>query len=227
MNENLNTVQIDYYSDVLCVWAYLGHARTRELQAQFPEQLAWRWHYLPVFGDVPGKLENQWRDRGGAAAYAAHVQEVVTEFGHVKLNKDCWTGVCPVSSAPAHLWLAAARLAEQAGDIPVKSEEALAWALRVAFFEQAADISRQPILVAVASDLGMDVDALTARVNDGTAYAVFCEGMQKARDANVRVSPTYVFNEERQRLTGNVGYRIIEANIKELLEQPRKQQSWC
>jgi hypothetical protein len=28
-------------------------------------------------------------------------------------------------------------------------------------------------------------------------------------------------------LTGNVGYRILEANIRELLDSPPGQQSWC
>ena len=50
--------------------------------------------------------------------------------------------------------------------------------------------------------------------------------MLGARQSDISVSPTYVFNNGRQRLTGNVGYRIIEANVKELLEQPHKQQSW-
>ena len=34
-------------------------------------------------------------------------------------------------------------------------------------------------------------------------------------------------NEGRQLLAGNVGYRVIEANIRELLDTPGDQQSWC
>ena len=222
-----NTVKIDYYSDILCVWAYIGHVRTYELQQQFPNQLECLWHYLPVFGDVPSKLQNQWQERGGAAGYASHVREVVDRFDHVKLNDACWRTVQPASSAPAHLWLAAARLAEIAGDVPAKSEEKLAWALRTAFFEHAFDIAQQSKLIEVASNVGLDSAMLLDRITDVTAYAVLCQDTQKARDTNIRISPTYVFNEDRQLLTGNVGYRIIEANIKELLEQPQKQQSWC
>jgi hypothetical protein len=37
-----------------------------------------------------------------------------------------------------------------------------------------------------------------------------------------------LFNEGRQVLTGNVGYRVIEANVRELLRQPSDDQSsWC
>jgi hypothetical protein len=43
----------------------------------------------------------------------------------------------------------------------------------------------------------------------------------------VTVSPTLIFNEGRQRLNGNVGYRVIEANIRELLHNPSGELSWC
>jgi predicted DsbA family dithiol-disulfide isomerase len=43
----------------------------------------------------------------------------------------------------------------------------------------------------------------------------------------VTVSPTFIFNEGRQRLNGNVGYRIMEANIRELLNNPSREESWC
>jgi len=223
----MNKVQIDYYSDLLCVWAYIGHVRTCELQEQFPGQLEWLWHYIPVFGDVPNKLQSQWKDRGGMAGYAGHVKKVATGFDHIKVHESCWTTVKPVSSAPAHLWLAAARLAEQAGDLPEKSEEVLAWELRKAFFEKAIDISKQAELIDVSNNITLDSRAMLDRLADGTAYAVLCQDMLKARDSNIRISPTYVLNNDRQLLTGNVGYRIIEANVKELLAQPQEQQSWC
>ena len=52
-------------------------------------------------------------------------------------------------------------------------------------------------------------------------------GLFLAREQNVRASPTLIFNEGRQRLTGNVGYRVIEANVRELLQAPAGGQSWC
>ncbi|NRA25208.1 MAG: DsbA family protein, partial [Oleispira sp.] len=193
----MNKVQIDYYSDLLCIWAYIGHARTCELQKQFPQQLEWVWHYLPVFGDVRSKLHEQWQDRGGLAVYAYHVKNVAADFNHIKLNKACWTSVKPVSSAPAHLWLAATRLAEQAGYLPEKSEENLAWALRTAFFEQAIDIAKQQQLIDVSNGIGLDGKAILDRIVDGTAYAVLCQDMLTARDSNIRISPTYVLNNDR------------------------------
>jgi len=40
-------------------------------------------------------------------------------------------------------------------------------------------------------------------------------------------SPTYVLNDGRQKLFGNVGYRILDANVRELLERPETGASWC
>ena len=41
-------------------------------------------------------------------------------------------------------------------------------------------------------------------------------------------SPSFVLNGGRQKLYGDVGFRIIEANIEELLQVPGGDQaSWC
>lgn len=220
-------ILIDHYSDVLCVWAYIAHARSEELEQNFGGQINTRWHYIPVFGDVEGKFAKQWQERGGAAGYAAHVREVIAGFDHVDMHADTWTKTQPKSSAPAHLYLCAARLASQDGDIQQNAEAELGWAMRQGFFQQAINIGEQAGLNAVLEQANISQAAILERVNNGSAYAALCNDMQKARDANIRVSPSYVFNEDRQRLTGNVGYRIIEANVRELLEQPQTQQSWC
>jgi len=48
-----------------------------------------------------------------------------------------------------------------------------------------------------------------------------------ARTHSIQASPTLLFNEGRQRLSGNVGYRITEANIRDLIEGAPGQLSWC
>lgn len=69
--------------------------------------------------------------------------------------------------------------------------------------------------------------ALERALNCGAAHAAFAEDLEPARRQNVQASPTLIFNEGRQRLSGNVGYRLIEANIRELVEEAPGQQSWC
>ena len=45
---------------------------------------------------------------------------------------------------------------------------------------------------------------------------------QLAREYQIKGSPTFVMNEGRQVLFGNVGYRVLRTNIEELLNQARK-----
>ena len=65
-------------------------------------------------------------------------------------------------------------------------------------------------------------------IHNGTAFAKLAADYQDADKMRIEGSPSFVLNEGRQRLYGDVGFRIIEANIQELLRAPRGDQaSWC
>ena len=68
---------------------------------------------------------------------------------------------------------------------------------------------------------------LRARLEDGTALAALAADHESAAALGVSGSPTFVLNEGRQKLYGNVGYRILEANVEELLRDDRDSASWC
>ena len=125
----MEPIRISYFSDVLCVWAYIAQIRIDELKSTFQERVSIDLHFTPVFGDAHRKLENRWRDRGGFQGYSHHVKEVAAKFDHVSIHPEIWTTDIPYSST--------------------------------------------------------------------------------------------------SRLNGNVGYRVIEANIRELLHNPASEQSWC
>jgi predicted DsbA family dithiol-disulfide isomerase len=105
--------------------------------------------------------------------------------------------------------------------------EDLLKALRHAFFVETIDISNQQALFAVAEQVGIDLLALRRIIDSGAAHAQLAADLAVAAQSAVRASPTLVFNEGRQMLAGNVGYRVIEANIRELLLSHGEQQSWC
>ncbi len=220
-------VRVTHFSDLLCVWAYVSQIRIDELCRHFGAAVQIEYRYLPVFGNVPRKMESGWRERGGLAAYNAHVREVAARFDHVALNRDCWLRDTPLSSLPSHLFLCAVRLLQEEGVVPGGTLERTAWALREAFFRDCADISRAAVLRAIAGRLALPLAAIEQALDNGAAHAGFAEDLDLARGQNIQASPTLVFNEGRQRLSGNVGYRIIEANIRELVEEAPGQQSWC
>ena len=136
------SVAISHFSDALCIWAYISQIRIAELQANFPGQVELNYHFLQVFGDVAGKMAQQWAD-------------------------------------------------------------------------------------AVIRAAGLDADGVRMTLDTGLAHAGLSADLAAAAHAFVRSSPTLTFNEGRQVLAGNVSYRVLEANIRELLQRPGDLQSWC
>ena len=90
-------------------------------------------------------------------------------------------------------------------------------------------LDRQPGLQTdVARELGLPVDAIQQSIDSGAAHAALCGDGALERTLSIEGSPTFLLNEGRQKLYGNVGYRVIEANLQELLRAPDlSEASWC
>ncbi|HIK17000.1 MAG TPA: DsbA family protein [Leptolyngbyaceae cyanobacterium M33_DOE_097] len=225
----MEPIRISYFSDVLCIWAYIAQVRLEELKTTFQDKIAIDYHFVPVFGNAREKLENRWREKGGLKGYSDHVQEVVKKFNHITVHADIWTKVTPPSSTSCHLFLHAIQLLELKGIIPAaeKAFEKATWRFREAFFTELADVSDRKVQCAIAEQLGLPIAAIQEQIDSGEAYALLSKDFDLVKEHTVSVSPTLIFNEGRQRLNGNVGYRVIEANIRELLHNPPGEESWC
>jgi predicted DsbA family dithiol-disulfide isomerase len=227
----MEPIRISYFSDVLCVWAYIAQIRLDELKSTFQDRVSIDLHFTPVFGDAQRKLENRWRDRGGFSSYSQHVLEVAAKFKHISIHPDIWTTDIPYSSTSCHLFLQAIKLLESKGLVKSKQPGSIfataTWAFREAFFTQLANVSDRKVQLEIAKDLGLPINKIKAQIDSGEAYAELSRDFDLVKEHTVTVSPTLIFNEGRQRLNGNVGYRVIEANIRELLHNPPDEQSWC
>lgn len=218
----MKSVLIHHFSDLLCVWAYVGQARVDELCKVHGEDVQLDYHYVDVFGDVPGRITDRWREKGGLAAYSQHVVGVASKFDHVEINEEVWSKVAPNSSTACHQFLHAVGLAGGR-----KSMAETAWALRLAFFAHARDISLRKTQFEIAEEHCLHIGKIEKELDSGAALACVSRDLRKAGEQGITVSPTLVFNEGRQMLKGNVSYRAIEANISELLSEPSSGQSWC
>lgn len=224
----MEPIRIFYFSDILCIWAYIAQIRLDELKATFEDKITLEQHFVPVFGAAHEKLENRWRDRGGLQGYGNHIQEVVKKFDHITVHPDIWTQVTPTSSTSCHLFLHAIQLVEAKGLVAQTGVfETAAKAFRDAFFTQLANVSDRKVQFEIAEELKLPIAAIQAEIDNGEAYAQLSKDFELVKEHTVTVSPTLIFNEGRQRLNGNVGYRVIEANIRELLHNPSGEQSWC
>ncbi|BAQ61857.1 DsbA-like thioredoxin domain protein [Geminocystis sp. NIES-3708] len=222
----MKPINILYFSDVLCVWAYVAQIRLNELKMTFKDDIKIEHHFVPVFGVAIENLENRWRDKGGLEAYNHHVQEIAQRFNHITIHPDIWTKVKPVSSTSCHLFLHGIQLLEIKGIIENVFEKAI-WAFREAFFTQLANISDRKVQFQIAEELKIPIGFIQAQIDSGEAYAQLSKDFNLVKEHTVTVSPTLIFNEGRQRLNGNVGYRVIEANINELLHISPTEENWC
>lgn len=223
----MEPIRISYFSDVLCVWAYIAQIRLNELEATFQNQITIDYHFVPVFGNTHQKLEQRWRDQGGLKGYSDHVQSVAKKFDHITVHPDIWTAVTPLSSTSCHLFLQAIQLLETKGIVPKNTFETATWTFREAFFTKLMNVGDRTVQFTIAEELGLPIAALQEQIDRGEAYAQLSQDFELVKEHTVTVSPTLIFNEGRQRLNGNVGYRVIEANLRELLHNPPDEQSWC
>jgi len=229
-------VKIMYFTDVLCIWAYLAQIRIDELKSKFGKDVILQKHFIPVFGSVKSKMHDNWADKGGVAAYCEHVQSVAKNFGHIDIHPDVWVKNTPTTSTSCHLFLKAVQILSDNQEIAptVISEgvektifEQAVWETRVAFFKEAIDVSALNEQMKIAEKLGLPIDKIKKLIESGAAFAGLDDDLQLKEKYGVSGSPTLVLNEGRQIIYGNVGYRVIEANIQELLTQPEYQASWC
>jgi predicted DsbA family dithiol-disulfide isomerase len=213
---------IDYYTDILCVWAWIAQRRIDELNHSFEKTIELRHFYVDIFGDVPAKMRDQWQDRGGYQGFADHVTGSASKFEDAPVNSKIWTEVKPATSANAHLVLKAVEI------IHGKSTSAnAALMLRNAFFVDAFDIGDLDVLYDLTESAGLDQEAIAGRVRNGAAMAALMGDYQQSKQQGIKGSPSFVLDGGRQTLYGNVGYRLLRANIEELLNQSKDEASWC
>lgn len=223
----MTAVRIKYFSDILCIWAYVSEIRLQELQQNFAGRVTLECGFFPVFGDTQSKFSTQWQDKGGLEGYSQHVQSVVKDFDHLTIADNVWLKDTPASSMPAHLYACAVQLLAKDQRVSDDAVARYARQLRLAFFGAARNIAKTDVLHSVLEECQLPVAEVRNLIENGEAYGQLSQHYKWAQDHHVKVSPTLIFNEDRQRLTGNVGYRMIEANIKELLDRPDVQHSWC
>ena len=228
-------IKLSYFSDVLCFWAYAAQIRLDELQEKFGEKIKIEHQFISVFGDTEQRIGVGWKDRGGYTGFAQHIIDAAKSFPHLKVNPEIWKNTRPKTSATSHCFIKAVQCLEGKELISTSVnasygktvfEEAL-WRVRCAFFEDALDISNISVLKNIAEELQLPMAAIEQVLNDGTALAALMSDMEKKELLKVEGSPSYVMNDGRQKLYGNIGYRVIEANVTELLEHDENQLSWC
>jgi predicted DsbA family dithiol-disulfide isomerase len=230
----MTVVQVTYFSDILCIWAYVTQARINAVKEKFGATVRFDYRFCSVFGDSARKIGSTWRDKGEYAGFNAHLRTVALQFPHVEVHPEIWLNTRSPTSASAHLFMTAVQRWEQdregegQGGSATSIFDKVMWAFRCGFFRDCRDVARWDVQCELAAALGVDINAIEKSIQDGTAFARLAADYQDADKMRIEGSPSLVLNEGRQKLYGDVGFRIIEANIQELLRTPSGDQaSWC
>ena len=224
----MTIVPITYFSDMLCIWAYVAQYRVNAIKAAFGDRVVFEPKFCSVFGASDRKISTTWRDKGGYKGFNAHLRQVAARFPEIPVSPDLWLTVRPASSSGPQLFLKALQLLEADGGCAEGTADVVTWTLRRTFFEAAKDIAQWRVQCQVAEEAGVDLGAIETLVRDGRAFAALTADFQDADALGVQGSPSFVLNDGRQKLYGNIGYKLLQANIEEVMRTPSEDQaSWC
>ena len=225
------SLAITYYSDVLCIWGYSAKIKIDEMKKQFGDQIAIDYRYTPLFVDMHAMLEKNWADKGGLQGYNKMMHKLHGMFPYVEIHPEIGLKNLPYSSASCHQFLKAVDLLEQRGEI--KSDDAqntlleqVDWQIRLGYFRDAQDVSQNSKMMSIAEQLNIPLSPIETLLTNGEAMAALASCTTDDKQKLIEGSPTFVLNEGRQKLYGNIGYHIIEANIQALLATPENKPSW-
>lgn len=220
------TLDIDYWSDPLCIWAYVAEDKLRRLEARFGDRVHLRWRVVPVFGSVSERFRTGvWA--GGPPGKRDLTVRVARRFGHDEVDGAVWVDDPPASSwAPAAAF-EAVRALVASGALPDGADGAWLRALRHAFFVDDRNVARRDVQREVATALGLPWDAIAAGLDDGTALAAVWSAHEERQRLGIQGSPTWVFDGGRAVLYGNVHEGVLGGTVEELLRGEEAGASRC
>jgi predicted DsbA family dithiol-disulfide isomerase len=210
---------------------YISQARIDAIKEQFGKGVRIEHRFCSVFGDTATEIGTTWKEKGGYAGFNARLREAASKFPHIEIHPDLWLNTRPATSMSAHLFLKAVQRGERdPGTLeqrPDKFDQAM-WAFRRAFFKECRDISRLDVQREIVGGIGIDIGPIEQCLHSGAAFAALAADYQEAERLRIEGSPSLVLNQGRQRLYGNVGFWLIEANVQGLMRTPASDDaSWC
>jgi len=193
-------VPVSVYSDYTCPWCYIGSHRLDRLREGLPGDVSLDvdWKPFEIHPEVPeegmpveelGYPEERWK------AMQARLREQAAEEGLEIGNRP------KVSNT--HEALAASAYAQE--EEPGRFRD-FHDALFRAYFALGRDLGDRNVLLELAGDAGLDVDAVERTLDEKRYDPVLEETSARARRLGITGTPTYVFGERY----GAVGAQPVE-----------------
>jgi predicted DsbA family dithiol-disulfide isomerase len=210
-------IRFSYWSDPLCIWAYVAQGKLDRLLAGHARTLDVSYRVVPVFGSVRWRFEHGPWASEGVEGRVRKTAEIAHRFGHPEATGECWRAAAQTSSWSAGAAIKAVSLAQDAGVCGPHGTASYQLALRRSFFVDGLNIGLRSVQLAVAEHCGIAREGIEGALDDGRALAALWEDHQERETLGIQGSPTYVFDDGRAILYGNVSEGVINATVDELL----------
>lgn len=186
-------MQLDFFSDVVCPWCYLGHRRLTEAVGRLGDDgdgitLRWRAFQLdPSAGAEPKDLGAALERKYGPGALDA-MRERLTSLGAAEGIEYRFDRVLRVGTFDAH------RLILWAQATHPETLDPLVEALFRAYFTDGANIAEAPTLVGIAAASGLDPDGASEALSSGAYADVVRSDMAEAVESGITGVPAVAYN---------------------------------
>jgi predicted DsbA family dithiol-disulfide isomerase len=186
-------IKIDIISDVVCPWCIIGYGNLTKAIAQLglEDKVEIEWQPFELNPDMPQEGEelraHSARKYGSTAEDSARFREEMSARGkELDFEFNYFEGMKIVNTRDAHVLLEYAK------------EEGLQTALKLrfftAFFSEHKDVSQRSVLIAEAVAIGLNEQAVIARLADQNARQQVIETEAQWQQMGVSSVPTVVFN---------------------------------
>lgn len=227
MPTNSPTLAFEYWSDPLCIWAYVAQVKLDRLLNTHGPSLTVRYHIVPVFGSMPWRFSaGSWAAAGPEGRREA-TERIARDQGFKGVTGETWTSDAPASSWAPGMAIKAVLSMEDDEQAPAGSGALYQRALRAEFFEKNRNTARRKVQLDVATSLNLNIALLEQRLDDGTALAALWEDEHHRTEQRIQGSPTYLFDGGRARLYGNFDESVLQATVLTLLQGIKAGGSAC
>ncbi|WP_028025379.1 DsbA family oxidoreductase [Enterovibrio calviensis] len=208
------SVTINFYSDLLCFWGWVGQQHNDKLMPLCNANVEWKHHCLALYGNVPERMHALGAGDKGYMKYAEITERLMGRFDGLDVHPDLWRKVRPTSSLMPHQAIKAVRYV--AGE---KEAHDVERALREALFCDARDISHFGVIKDVLVDLHLAVPDVIECLQSGHALAKVYGDIKRAEADKVPGSPAWIFDEGRYRFFGQVDVESLAFAINRVAEK--------
>lgn len=209
-------VDIEYWSDPLCIWAYVAQPKLERVLDEWGREVRVTYHVVPVFGSVVQRFRDGKWAAAGPRGRAETTKRVAKNHGF-DVSGACWVEDCPTTSWAAGAALKAVFAMEAAGQIPPGRGAKYQLQMRRRFFDENQNVARRAVQLELAEALEIPRGPLAQRLDDGSALAALFEDHERRQRVGIQGSPTYVFDGGRAMLYGNFSEDVLHATVSELV----------